>query len=191
MIAGLTAPGRHRPAVVAAAALVAGMLAACSPPVSREDRIERQRAQYSASMRSVTVKQWPMGIRDGESDPVATGSATAPVEGHADLAASERSVPAVRTEVVLDLRIAVRGKTELARLPGLTLDVVQIDSDHRPKKRSAVWVDTDGVTPEQAADLKHVLRDVEWATGDTFTVEVRTPVPPSERSEYREFAAPG
>jgi hypothetical protein len=91
-----------------------------------------------------------------------------------------------RPQVVLDVLVAGGAKPPLS---GLTLDVSIAGADGREKTRRRVWVETAtvGVSGESKAI---VLDDVDYRPGDGFWVEVRTPVPPGERGDYREFGAP-
>ena len=43
------------------------------------------------------------------------------------------------------------------------------------------------VLPVVEEKLRHVLKDVDYAPGDMFHVEVRVPIPVDARSDYREF----
>jgi hypothetical protein len=90
----------------------------------------------------------------------------------------------VRNDVILDIRIATTAERSL---PGITLDVEQLDAERRAKERTRIWVDTTGVTREKAVRVTHVLENVDWGTGDRFAVEVRSPVAADERQRYREF----
>jgi hypothetical protein len=72
----------------------------------------------------------------------------------------------------------------------VTIDVEHLDVSRRAKDRSTFWIDTSRLVKGQSAQVTHVLENVAWTTGDTYAVSVRTPIPESERPDYREFGAP-
>ena len=139
----------------------------CGPRLSSEQEVEQRRAQYTASLKSLTVEQAPV---IGEPAGDANG-ATAPA-------------PVVRTDAILDIVISTDCEEPL---PGVTIDVEHLDAARRAKGRSTFWVDTATLSRGQSAQVEHVLEDVVWETGDAFAVSVRTPISESERAEYREF----
>ena len=109
-------------------------------------------------------------------DPAAPGAAPATVETTAG--------PAVRSDVIHDILVST---TSNEYLPGVTLDVEHVDADHEEKDRRTLWVDTSGLVRGGGTQVTHVLEDVDWQTGDAMYVEIRSPIPPEERAEYREF----
>lgn len=73
-------------------------------------------------------------------------------------------------------------------LPGVTLDVDQVDPTGKSKRHWRVWADTAGLQPGGEVRSVHVLEDVDYVPGDGFRVEVRQEIPEAERAEYREWA---
>jgi hypothetical protein len=143
--------------------------AGCGPRLTREERIELLRSQYTASLESLTVEQ----------EPVEGGAAVGSESG-----AGESAPPRVRTDAVLDILVSSAGE---ARLPGLTLDIEHLDAERRAKDRSTLWVETASLAPGQSTQVTHTLDNVAWETGDAYTVEVRKSIPAAQRSLYREF----
>ena len=91
----------------------------------------------------------------------------------------------VKQSVRLDILIQHRSEE---RLPGITVDVSMVDPNQQEKGHWRVWFDTSEVTEATVTQFTHILEDVGYEEGDGFYVEVRHPVPPEERSEYREFS---
>jgi hypothetical protein len=154
-------------ASLAAALAVAATLAACAPQ-SPEDRVTALRAEYEAELNSFQVVE----------QPVQPAPATAPVDEAAD----------VRQDVLLDIVIHNRSDE---RLPGLTLDVEQVDAQREPKTSYRIYVDTANIAPGSRAAVAHRLEDVDYALDDAFHVEVRQAIPPEQREEYRELSEAG
>jgi hypothetical protein len=92
-----------------------------------------------------------------------------------------------RPQVLLDVTVRGEAKPPLA---GITLDVSMADAGGREKARRRVWVDTSALGPG-GEQTTLTLEGLDFAPGDGFWVEVRTPVPPAERGEYRELSAAG
>lgn len=153
-----------------------------------EERVARLRDGYTITSGGFVVKQTP--------PPPAAPAATAP-ETLPDAATPAGEATAeedgiliedllpVRQDVLLDL--SVRNDNVRGSLPGLTLEVTQVDAAGNEKEHWRAWIDTSGIERGPGAQLAHELEDVEFVEGDSFHIEVRSPVPPAERSEYREF----
>ena len=131
--------------------------------------IAEAREQYLAVPDGFVVRQEPL-----------TGAATAP----------DRE-PRLRQDVELSLAVRRQAPDGEARegLPGITLDVEQVDAEGKSRRHWRVWVDTAGLAPGREIRTGHVLEDVDYAPGDGFRVEVRHDVPEAERvkSIYREW----
>ena len=138
----------------------------CGPKLTPEEQVELIRSQYTAELKSLTVRQ----------DPVTAGGD----EGDGGLAS-----PAVRTDVILDILIST---TSQEYLPGITIDLQHVDAERKEKGRRTMWVDTRGLVRGGGTQVTAVLENIDYQTGDGFFVEVRTPVQAEERGEYREFA---
>lgn len=149
---------------------------------SAADRVSNLRAGYTATLNGFVVQQEPM-----EPTPQQAEGAAAAQEGATETA-KEAAAPPVRQNVMLD--ILVRNDND-ERLDGLTLDVTQADANKNEKASWKVWIDSSGIGRGPGVQISHVLKNVDYQQGDGFNVEVRTPIPPSERGDYREFQSPG
>jgi len=89
-----------------------------------------------------------------------------------------------KQEIVLDVLLQWSGRD---RLPGLTLDVSMGDATGREKAHRRHYVDTSQLDRGPGEQITIVLTDVPYQPGDGFFVEVRSSIPPAERSAYREF----
>ena len=92
----------------------------------------------------------------------------------------------------VELALAVRREASAGRategLPGITLDVEQVDAEGKSRRHWRVWVDTAGLQPGREIRTGQVLEDVDYAPGDGFRVEVRHNIPEAERVQfYREW----
>lgn len=174
--------------LVAAAALAGAALAGCAAQAP-EERVAALRAEYGATLNSFQVREEPIVPPDATVVAEAgteTGTETALEEGTEPAApAPAAAAPAVRQDVLLDIVVDNRGDE---RLPGLTLDVEQVDGEGEAKASYRIWVDTSRILPGARGAVSHRLEDVDYAPGDGFHVEVRQAIPPEERDQYREFA---
>ena len=133
----------HRLTVAALGVLGLLGTAACGPS---EREIAAARARHTAALDGFVVRQ----------EPVAGG----------------------RLEQDVELGLAVRrdeedDSEEAVPLPGVSLDVEQVDATGKGKRHWRVWVDTAGLRPGGAIRRVHVLEDVDYAPGDGFRIEVR------------------
>ena len=76
-------------------------------------------------------------------------------------------------------------------LPGLTVELEQIGAGGAVKMQRQLWFDVSSVARGDAAQITHTVEDVDYQEGDGFAVSIRSPIPPGERANYREFAAGG
>ena len=190
---------------------------ACGPKLTPEEEIELVRSQYTAELKSLTVKQDPFAAAGGEpmGEPEA-GAMAADAEGAAQAASQMEAAPAeaapegaadgagaegdAETPGVMDATMAAAppvrsdvildillSTTSQEYLPGVTLDLEHVDADRRVKERRTLWVDTSSLVRGSGIQVSHVLENVDWEDGDGFFVEVRTPIPAEERADYREF----
>lgn len=180
------------PAVAAAAALAA---AGCAPE-SPEERVAELRSRYTAELNSFVIEETPLvpepmeGMEEGAGEEGAGEEETAPEEpaaGEEEMAEGEEEplepVP-TRKDAVLDILIQNRA---VEPLPGITLDIGLVNADKDTKETYRVWMDTSDLQKGRGQTYFHTLLDVPYEEGDAFYVEVRHPVPPAERGEYREF----
>lgn len=173
--------------VAAFAALVT--ITACEAPTP-EERVADLRSEYSAELNSFTVEETPLG--DDVEDAEMAEEAAEEAMDEADVMADEEMVEEevveevlTRQDVLLDIVVRKTGSTE--QLPGLTLDVYQVDADQADKATFRIYVDTSRLNKGGRKAVTHVLEDVDYEEGDGFAVEVRHPVPPELYPEYQEF----
>jgi hypothetical protein len=146
-------------------------LLACGP--SAED-IAEARARYVAALDGFVVRQEPVLGADPSGAP---------------------RLEKLAQDVALDL-IVRRGRHEPSEespdgLPGITLDVDQVDAAGTSRRHWRVWIDTAGLAPGGELRAEQVLDGVDFAPGDGFRVEVRRSVPAAERANYAEWREPG
>lgn len=171
-----------RPVSAALALAAAALAAACAQP-SPGERASALRAGYTAELNGFIVREEPIAVP--EAVPVEEAAAGAPEAAPEDAAA-----PAVRQDVLLD--VLVRNDNRDGRLPGLTLDVEQADARREVVKTSyRIYVDTSAIAPGTERAVSHTLRDVDYAPGDGFAVEVRQAIPAEMVDQYRELAEAG
>lgn len=157
-------------------------LACSSEPEDPAERVSEIRSKYSAELNGFVVHQEPEV--PAEPPVEAPGEAAEPVAD--DLAEGVEVLPEVPVSqaVTLDILVSLDGREVL---PGLTLDVTQADVQENEKASWKVYLDVSDVVRGPGTQISYRLEDVEFEEGDGFYVEVRHPVPPGERGEYREF----
>lgn len=146
---------------------VALSLGGCRPS---PERIEELRRGYQVEFEGFVVHQEPPELPE---DPVETGE-------------EARLEQEVRLSFVISREAGPEQEDEA--LPGVTLDVVQNDAGGKEKRRWRVWAKTVGIEPGPGARMAHILPDVDYRPGDTFTMEIVPRIPPETRGEYRELA---
>ena len=177
-------------AVVLAATL--SILAACAPK-SPEERVAALRARYTAQLNGFYEQKpaEPETTSEGMEADAEAMEAEAVGEGEMEETAGEEAMEMAgpsTSDILLDILIQHDANE---RLDGLTVDITQVDPSENPKASWKVWIDTSKIAKATHHQVSHVLEDVEYEEGDGFFVEVRSPVPPAERGEYREFASAG
>jgi hypothetical protein len=177
--------GKIRSAAPAAAALASVALAVvflsgCAGP-SGEDRVSELRSQYEARLNSFTVRQTPVVVETTVVPEGAEpgGEATTEATG-----VEPFDVP-VRQDAYLDIMVSSDADE---KLPGITVDIDQLDGEKNPKAAYKVWLDTSSLPRGSSKAVTHVLEDIQYTEGDAFSVEIRSSVPPEERADYREYA---
>lgn len=164
-------------------------LTACAAQTP-EERVAALRADYQVSLNSFQVLEEPVERATAAADEMGdeAGETAEGVRVPALPEATEEATTPpvdVRQDVLLD--IVVRNRSD-DRLPGLTLDVEQVDAAEQPKATYRVYLDTSTIGPGAERALSHRLEDVDFTTGDGFHVEVRQAILPEQRSDYREFS---
>lgn len=186
-------------ATAVAAAAVVATLVACTP-LTPVERVSKLRAEYSATLNSFSVTETPMADAMGEpgegmqgegmmgegTEGEAMGGEAMGGEGMGEgMDAMPMDVP-TRKDVLLDIVLRKEGGTDT--LPGITVDIYQVAADETEKATYRVYVDTSRLNPGSRKAVSHVLKDVEYAEGDGFAVEIRQPVAPELYPEYQEYS---
>lgn len=134
--------------------------------------LEAQRSQYTAQAQGFYVDE-----RVIETDPVL------------DASGNEVSIePNVEKDILLDILVKSEADDALA---GLTVDLEHVDSTGNLKASHRFFLETGDVRRGTVGTFSEKLVNVDFTEGDGFTVNVRSPVPEAERSEYREFDGVG
>ena len=132
--------------------------------------IEAQRTQYTAQAQGFYVDE-----RVIDRDPVQ------------DADGNEVSIaPIIEKDILLDILVQNEAAEPLA---GLTVDFEHVDSAGSIKSARKIFLDTSEVGRGNVGSFSETLSNVDYTDGDAFTVNVRSPIPEAERSEYREFDA--
>ena len=161
---------RPRPALLGVGGLLGLGLAfgplACGP--SPED-IAEARARYVAALDGFMVRQEPVLAADPSGAP---------------------RLVRLSQDIELDLTIRREPSEETPEgLPGITLDVDQVDAAGKSRRHWRIWIETAGLAPGRELRVERELDDVDFAPGDGFRVEVRRDVPAAERAQYAEWGA--
>lgn len=191
-----TPPALTKPAALLLAAAVALGLAACEP-LPPEEQVAELRGDYTAELNSFNVRETPMVEESGMEVGDETEMTDLDTADEAGAAAEPAIEPAIegeevveempmRQDVMLDIVLYKQSGDE--RLPGLTLDVSQVDAEENDKASYRIWVDTSRLNKGSRRAVSYVLEDVDFEEGDKFAVEVRPNVPPEVRDQYQEFA---
>lgn len=170
---------------------------ACAPQ-NPEERVAEARSHYHAKLNGFVVKNQPMPEPEGEMEGMEgesegaagaaaqPGAAGEPAAGTGEGEEMMMEELPVTSDVVLDILVRNDGGD---KLPGITVDVNQVDPAEKDKGHWRIWVDTSSLEPRSPGiQVSHVLPDIDYEEGDGFTVEVRSPVAAAERGEYQEFA---
>lgn len=175
-------------------------LGACAKETP-EERIARLRTEYEVTLNSFVMDQKPLEQEapEGEGE-MAEGAMEGDMEGAPD-AGDEGGMEEedilepveLQQDVLLDILVK---NTSDGTLPVLTLDVSQVDaygaddpSQGREKAHYRIEIDTSRIVKGASEQILYRLEDVDYQDGDGWSVEVRHPVPPEDRSEYRELSA--
>lgn len=194
----------HRRLSIITVALVLALAAAtaCGPELSPEEEIADNRSHYSAEINGIAVQSTPMEPAVGETgegeQAEGAGEAAPAEEAEGETAGAEASdpmegeqaaSPEVRQDVILDILVSKEGRGE--SLDHLTVDIEQVDENKNVKETWRAYLDVSDVHRGPGTQITHRLEDVDYEEGDGFFAEVRHPVPPEERTEYRELQEHG
>jgi hypothetical protein len=186
---------RRTSVFVTATVLVLLVAGACGPPPSPEEQVSELRSTYTAELNGFVISQEPVepaASEEGGEQPMAEEAAPSEDVEDAGAAAAEGEMAedemagaaAVRQDALLDILVSTTSRETLS---GLTVDVTQADPDGDVKQTWRVYLDTADVHRGPGTQITYRLEGVDFREGDGFNVQVRHPVPPGERSDYREF----
>lgn len=119
--------------------------------------------------------------------PPVEGESAEDEEGATEGAEGEETMEPIGPEertIFFDLIVQLDGDRSL---PGITLDLTQADASGAEKKAWKRYVELPKMIKGQTQQVSFE-EELEFEEGDQFSVELRTPVPPAERGEYRELA---
>ncbi len=169
-------------ALVAVALIILGGCASKSPL----EQLEENRSRYSAEVNGFFVQETPVVA---EVDPMAEGDGEATeAEEEAGDGTDEMDAEPPAVEVVQNVHLDLIVKHDsFEQLAGVTVDIVQVDSNENEKGHWRLWVDTANVPRANPTQYSHVIEDVDYVDGDGFFVEVRQPIAEADRGDYREF----
>lgn len=166
------------------ALVLLAVLTACAEK-SPAERVAAERALFRATLNGFLVQEQvvePEGAgEEGEVEPAGTEEATGEGEETAMVE------PQVVQNVLVDILIQHDSDDGL---PGVTVEIYQVDAADQSKAHWQLWVDTDGLARATAKQISHTLEDVSYEDGDGFAAEIRR-VPEAERGDYQEFEGTG
>jgi hypothetical protein len=166
-------------------------LGACAEPTP-EERVAMLRARYEARMNGFFVDQRPVGepaapaVTDSE-DVGEEAAEGAPTEPGTEVETVVQEPVALVQDVMLDIEIRHESPE---KLDGITVDITMADGE-REIRRWRAWFDTSSLEKGPGFQYSHKLEDVDYRPGFGFSAEIRHPIPPEERSSYREFSSLG
>jgi hypothetical protein len=172
-------------------AALAACALSCGGGARPADRIEAVRALYQAEVTGFVVER-PAVVPDPAEAPAPIAAALAPpTEPRAGTAPSTAgdegsglvAPPSPVSDVRLDLLLRHLPGEELA---GLTVEVGLLDTAGTEKEHYRIWIDAAGLAGGEKK-VSYRLEDVPYVEGDRFVASVRSPLPKSERSLYKEF----
>ena len=158
-------------------------LVGCSK-ATPEERVDRARARYEASVNGFVVQQRPLETAPPATEPEEGAEGVGEAEG--DEAIVEAPID-LSQDVLLD--IVIRHES-FEKLDGITVDITMADGE-KELEVWRVWFDTSGIEKGPGSQFSHTLKNVDYQPGYGFGAEIRVPVPPEDRPEYREYAELG
>lgn len=180
---------------LSALCLAAALAAACGgAPEDPAERIDEIRSGYSAKLNGFVVQQVPQAGMD-EGMPTAEGADEGAVQEEAvaeegEEAAMAEPEVALRQDAILDILMSLDRRETL---PGVTVDIEHVGPkpEQKVKDTYRAYLDTSDIRQGGGTQLSYRLEDVDYEDGDGFHVEVRYPIPPGERGDYRELQEAG
>ena len=180
----------RRPSFVLLVVFLSLLLSACTPPT-----VDEMRAGYKVELNGWVPQ--PMQAPEASMDDAVTEEAaeaaaasTESAEGEgAEGEAAAEAEPAgpaeVPTDILFDLVVRFNG---LEALPGITVDLVHVDSAQQRKNVYRHWIDTSSMLKGEPLQESFKLEGVPFVEGDAFAAEMVAVVPEADRGEYREYA---
>jgi len=183
------------------------LLAGCAQK-SPEEQVAETRAEYTVQLNAF-LPQEPEAEEPAaeEGEEMAEGEEAMAEEGGEEMAGDEMAGDEMagdemagegdeamadegpRTaEILFDLIVQFDGDEPL---PGITVDISHADPFEKEKAVYHHWIETGDMIKGQTNQESFVKEIPNFETGDVFSVDLRSYVPPEERSEYREFAEAG
>ncbi len=171
--------GRSRSVALAGCTILLAAVSTGCPKLTPVQELEARRAEYSAEVQNFyPVESEPeVVVTEGEGTED-EGTEEAPIE------LSQPEPPVILVDVLIST-------TAREKLDGLTIDVSHGDSQGNEKEVRRIWIDTSDIERGSGAQVTLRLEDLDYVEGDGFHAQVRSPIPESERSEYREFSSIG
>ncbi len=161
---------------------------ACSEKSPLEQMIET-RSRYSAEIN-------PGGFYV-DSKPMVAEFAEAEIDPEAE-PADETAIDTEEPELVEPVEVMQTAYLDILikhdsydKLPGVTVDIVHVDAGMNEKAHWLVWFDTSTVERANPTQYSHVIEGIDYVEGDSFSAEIRHPIPEAERGDYKEFANVG
>jgi len=193
----------HRRTSIALASIALSLLlaVACGKPMSPEEKVADQRAKYTATLNGFVVHAVPvdeaMEGAQGEAMETTMDETTGAMDDQAsgegmdeamDQEGGEAMPAPTRQDAILDILVSTTSREPLSHL---TVDVDQVDANENPKGHWLAYLDTADVHRGPGTQISYTVENVDYADGDGFNVEVRSPVPPEDRGQYKEFQESG
>ncbi len=165
-------------------------MSACAEK-SPEEKIEAIRQDFTAELTNFVVMQTPVADETAGEQPADEAAADQdgadPGEvdqGGADESTMDAAPVEVEKSILLDILVQ---NTNSETLPGITVDISQIDPSGREKGSWKIFLELPTLAHGMTEQVSYVLEDADFVEGDGFHAEVRSPVPASERGDYAEF----
>ena len=183
--------------------LAAIVLTAC-PQQSPEARVLEARSKYSLEPTGFLIEELEPEEAAPEESPaavmgeeiaveataIAAEAATAEETAEGEMMDEETMAPAGPRSVAVLFDLLVRFNATGDALPGITIEIVQQDPFKKEKERHLTWVETQDLRKGEERQVPVRLEVANYEDGDEFSVEFSAFVPPEQRGDYREFAAP-
>lgn len=164
-------------AIAALSILLAALSTGC-PQLTPEQELEALRSEYTAEVQNFyPVESEPEVLVPEEGEALE-------VDENAPIELSQPEPPVILVDVLVST-------VAREKLDGITIDVSHGDSQGNEKELRRLWIDTSNIERGSGAQMTLRLEGLDYVEGDGFHVQVRSPIPEQDRSEYREFSSIG